>query len=206
MKKYLIFIVFCCLIILGQQVLAQEKKCATPAWVAEQFGERFISSLEIGYGDLKIPFTEEELRYDNLSWLVPLEIEGTLQYKFIQARYSPNQYESYDTLSFQEAAEFIRIIQKADKLSKFPNREALKFFLTKDKMLDASGSVSFLSLACQGLDCMVINLPKNVQISSVDKSTMFMDGALIISDNDLNKKNNLDSASFGKVMALVYLK
>jgi hypothetical protein len=174
---------------------AQEGK-VSDAWATQQFGPRFVSAQEAGFKDLKIPFSEAELRYDQTSWLIPLEIDGVIEYQLIQTLYSPNHYESYDTLSISEAKEVIRIINKTDR--PFPNSEKVRFFLTKDKVTLNREITFHLILLCNGKDWSIVSLPQNTQIASVDNSICLTGENLIISAGKTN-------AELGKVMTLVRL-
>jgi hypothetical protein len=197
MKKTIVFVCLCCLIILGLQGFAQNKHCATSVWITEKFGERFISSAEAGFGELIIPFTEEELQYDDISWIMPLKIDGVLQYKLIQARYSLNQYERHDTLSLKEATEVIDVMKNAGRI--FPGSNSVEFFLTKDKIKVNEKNTFYFALACRGNEYEVISLPKNTQIVSANQSIMLVEDEIVINTGEI-------STEFGNVMTLVRLK
>jgi len=98
MKKALSFLI---LLLLNLTNFAQN---VTTARAKELFGERFISAKEAGITDsINIPFPEDKIRYDGVSWLVPILVDGVPQYQLIQARYLPNIYQKYDTLNLGDA-------------------------------------------------------------------------------------------------------
>ena len=181
----------------------------TEAWATEQFGERFISAKEGGFGNLNIPFTKSDLKYDRMSWLIPIEIDGVPQYRLIQARYSPNESEKNDTLSLQDAEKVIRVVYKIGR--NFPNKETYKFFRTKDLSF-IDGAVYHRTIVCDTLSYSVINLPANVSAVMKGKnSTSYIsdvDGGIAISldFSEGSKKEEVKGYSVMTIVSLTPLK
>jgi hypothetical protein len=134
---------------------------ASEAWVAAHFGNKFISAQEVGLGKLQIPFTVDELKYDKISWLIPLERNGVVAYHLVQGRYNKNDFEKNDTLSLQEAEKVIKITRKAGR--SFPNNEKLRFLKTGEIFL-ADGIEYSKTIVIDEKSYSVINLPTNVSV------------------------------------------
>ena len=100
------------------------------AWLEKEFGERFISATVIGFPEnTAIPFTENDLRYDKLSWIFPIEMNGVCVFQRVQARYNLNEVQENDTLSLDIAEKIISTVQKSGK--NFPDNQDMIFFITK---------------------------------------------------------------------------
>lgn len=166
------------------------------ALAREMFGDRFISGQEAGFENLLIPFTEEDLRHDHVSWLIPLEVDGLPRYELIQARYLPPKYEKYDTLSFTETVELLRVISKTKRI--FPDNEKIKFFLTKERSFSADNQESYLTFVGNENGYSVIDLPKNSQIASINKKVLFIGDKVAFATKD-------ESTELGRVRTLVRL-
>jgi hypothetical protein len=173
----------------------------------ELLGERFITTSEAGYPDiLDIPFSKENLLYDRISWLIPLNINGVLQYRLIQARYLADEYQNYDTLSLNEAEEVVRITNVSNR--NFPNADSLKFFRTKNQAIDRNGLDFQKTLFCFGDSYDVVNLPCNTSIVLMENKNM----TYIIDDQnktiisiDIGNNDFTDSIQGVSVLTLVYL-
>jgi hypothetical protein len=177
----------------------------TEIWATEQFGERFISAKEAGFGNLNIPFTKSDLKYDRISWLIPIEIDGVPQYRMIQARYSPNESEKNDTLSLQDAEKVISVVNKTRR--NFPNKEPFKFFRTKDLSF-IDGTVYRRTIVCDTLSYSVINLPANISVVMKGKnSTSYIsnvNGGIEIS-LDFSEESRKEETKGYSVMTIVSL-
>lgn len=185
------------------QGFAPELRCATEAWVWTEFGERVIFADEVGFSNVKLPFSEKLLKGDRLSWIISHEENGVAQYDRYQALYTPNPFEKYDTVSLKEALEIIRVVKKAKR--QFPDSEKVKFFLTKDKFISSEGQKYLRAICCNGNDVSVVNLPANARSVSLGGS-MYLVGM-----NDSKDEIVLGAGKpgtddeFGKVMTLVRL-
>lgn len=203
MKIASVFFCVCISILPGLKSFAQDY--VDEVWAAQQFGERFISAKEAGFEIIQIPFTKDDLKYDRLSWLIPIEIDGYPKYRLIQARYSPNESPKNDTLSLQEAEKVIRIVTKTGR--NFPNDEAFKFFRTKDRSF-IEGAVYLRTIVSEKGSYSIIDLPDNVSIVMKGKnSTSYIsdvEGGIVISLDFKEESQKEDSKGYS-VMALVSL-
>lgn len=132
----------------------------------ELFGYRYISPSEAGFPDnLEIPFSEEALKYDFLSWLVPMNIDGLVEYRLIRA-VSPNQNAQSDTLNLLDARKMICLLARIRP--SFPNEngenEVFKyFFRVRDKTPSKFG-MEFRKTIAQNDDLiLIVNLPSLAQ-------------------------------------------
>lgn len=193
----------CITILPGLKSFAQDY--VDEVWAAQQFGERFISAKEAGFEIIQIPFTKDDLKYDRLSWLIPIEIDGYPKYRLIQARYSPNESQKNDTLSLQEAEKVIRIINKTGR--NFPNDKPFKYFRTKDRSF-IQGAEYRRTIVCESRSYSVIDLPVNVSIVMKGKnSTSYIsdiEGGIVISMDFKGESQKEDSKGYS-VMTLVSL-
>ena len=170
MKNWILmtFFLFLCLFGLTQNI--NEKKAK------EIFGYRFISSKEAGFSKkLEINLNESDVKYDQLSWLIPLSISGVLQYALIQPRYSLDLVpEMYDTLSLIEAKEAIMLLTKIRPC--FPNEEGMNkpyeyFYMTKEKSSIKSNLDFRKAISCDDKEIISVDLPENIS-SGVIESNM----------------------------------
>lgn len=166
-------------------------------WAVKNFGQRFISAKEVGLGDLQIPFTEDELKYDKTSWLIPLKIKGAWDYYLVQYSYSENQFEKTDTLNLQEAECFVKAMTEAGR--NLPSNEGFIFLKTSTKFLANDGTECLKTLSCnKDGTYSVVNLPKDVSVMLIgENSTSYIsdieEGISISFDmgNDLKSKAHL---------------
>lgn len=161
MKKIKVLL-FSLLLLVAPKVFAQHY--ATEAWMAENFGKRFISAKEIGWGKLKIPFTEDELRHDKTSWIVPYKDA----YHLVQFRYIRNTFEANDTLLLQETKELVQIFIKTGR--QFPSVDGIVFLKTGDLFID-DGIEYAKTIVLDKKGYRVIDLPVNVKIVIVGKDS-----------------------------------
>lgn len=173
MKRSLWFLI---LLLLNLTNYAQN---VTNTRAMEQYGERFIRAVEAGFPDsLEIPFSEDEIRYDHLSWLVPILVDGVPQYLMIQARYLPNTYLKNDTLNLAEAVKVIGLLSKVRP--NFPNADSVKtsqkyFFRTKESAPSKDGIVFRKAISYFNDQLLVINFPDNTISGIMDpKSITYM--------------------------------
>lgn len=166
MKKILSILI---LVLLSLTDFAQN---ITSLQAKELFGKRFISADEAGFPDsLKIPFQENEIRYNIETWLVPILIDGVPQYRLIQARYSPNQYEKYDTLNLGDAEKVIGLLNKVRP--NFPNEDTVKtsqkyFFRTKESAPSKEGIEFRKTISYFNDKLLVVSLPSNSITGTMD--------------------------------------
>ncbi len=200
MKKLMIVLVF---LLVSISTFSQY---ISEAEARELFRERFISTSEAGYPDiLDIPFSKEDLLYDRISWLIPLNINGALQYRLVQARYIANEYQSYDTLTLNEAEEVINLTQISHR--NFPNDESIKFFRTKNKAISNEGLEFQKTLFCFDKSYNVVNLPLNTSIVLIQNDSM----SYIIENEkevilEINVGNNSSNTTRGfSVLTLIFL-
>jgi len=163
MKKLGFFLVFLFL------VFVSSAQGITETRAKELFGERFISAKEAGLSQ-KIPllFEEKDLKYDHMSWLIPISINGLPQYKLIQARYLPNDTENNDTLTLKDAEEVIRIVYNVNR--NFPNEEPIKFFKTKDKGPSRNNLDYQKTIVCKKYNYEIIDIPERTSIVLKDNT------------------------------------
>lgn len=194
MKKIKV-VLFSLLLLLAPKVFAQHY--ATETWMAENFGKRFISAKEIGLGELKSPFTEDELRNDKTSWIVPYKDA----YHLVQFRFIRNTFEANDTLLLQETKELVQIFLKTGR--QFPNIDGIVFLRTGDLYI-SDGIEYAKTIVLDKKGYRVIDLPTNVKIVIVGKESnrysyvSDIAGGISISinaDDSLNKGEELYGAS-----------
>jgi len=200
MKNYMCFLFVIFTFFLGYTQISEEGAKAI-------FGDRFISASEAGFTEkIEIPFSMEILLYDRVSWLIPINIDGTPQYRLIQARYSPNEYKKTDTLCLSEAESVIRIIQKTGR--NFPNNELYKFFRTKTLGHPKDG-IEFLETIISSLDkYMIMDVPITASVVLMGKKSIsyiheYKNGNIAININGYESINDFVGYP---IMTLVYLK
>ena len=168
--KLIAFLCICIFALTGSQNPIKErtsdesKNYASEAWLAENFGKRFISGKEVGLGELKSPFTEDELRHDKMSHVVPYDDA----YHLIQFRYIRNTSESNDTLSLKDAKKLVQVFLKTGR--QFPNNDGIVFLKTGDVFL-ANGVEYAKTIVVDKKGYRVIDLPTNVSIIIVGKQS-----------------------------------
>ncbi len=171
-------------------------------WLKKEFKERFISATVLGFPEnTPIPFTEDDLRYDKVSWIIPYEANGVCIFKRVQARYSLNEVQENDTLSLDIAEKIMRTIQKSGR--HFPDSKTVKFFITKNP----SAQLGFKkSIACDGKFYSIIDLPKNAKIASDGNPPTYLtedgEATILIALRGKGEKTE----KLGDVMTLVGIK
>lgn len=172
MRKIIVTVLLCiCIFTLtGVQNLNKDrtgdksKNYASETWMAENFGKRFISAKEVGLGELKILFTEDELRHDKMSYIVPYDDA----YHLVQFRYIRNESEPNDTLLLKEAKKLTQIFIKTGR--NFPNGDGIVFLKTGD-IFSVNGIEYAKTIVLDQAGYRVIDLPTNVTIVIVGKKT-----------------------------------
>jgi hypothetical protein len=203
MKKILLITTFLFSYLLSFTQNISEKRAK------ELFGYRFISGQEMGLSNkIDIPFTEEEIKYDFRSWLIPLNINGKPTYKLIQARYSLGPTEIGDTLSLTNAQEIIELLSKIRP--SFPNEKGANqpfehFFLTKDKAPIKSGLEMNKAISYNNKQMLVIDLPVNAKAGIMEGEyiSYLVDNVLGLTTLPNNLKT--DKEQYVQILTLVYL-
>ncbi|MHB8903607.1 MAG: hypothetical protein ACYC40_00695 [Patescibacteria group bacterium] len=197
MRKIVVITLLCFCIFTLVGLKSSIKECASEAWMTENFGNRFISAKEVGLGELKSPFTEDELRHDKMSWIIPYDSA----YHLIQFRYIKNTSEANDTLLLREAKKVVQVFLKTDR--QFPNNEGIVFLKTRD-IFSFNGTEYAKTIVLDKKGYRVIDLPTNVSIVIVGKQSNRYSyvsnilGGIAISinaDDDLNIREELYGAS-----------
>lgn len=142
----------------------ESKNYASEAWMAENFGKRFISAKEVGLGKLKSLFTEDELRHDKMSYVVPYDDF----YHLVQFRYIRNTSGPNDTLSLKDAKKLVQVFLKTGR--QFPGDEGIVFLKTRD-IFSVNGTEYAKTIVLDKKGYRVIDLPTDVSIIIVGKQS-----------------------------------
>jgi len=157
LKKTLIILIFAFL------SLTDFAQNITSSRAKELFGERFITAKEAGFPDsLEVPFTEDTIKYDFTSWLVPMSVKGVTQYRLIEARYAQNRDEKYDTLHLEDAEKLICLMLKVRP--NFPDQDNMKskqkyFYRTKEPATSKNGMKFRKTISYYNDQLLVVDLP-----------------------------------------------
>ncbi len=161
--------IFMCICLFGlscQKNYAQDP--ASETWTTAHFGKRFIPAVEAGFEKIEIPFTQDDLKYDELSWIIPYENNRITEYHLIQALYSPNEYQENEPLSLSDAVKVIQVAQLTSR--NFPDNKPYHYFRTPEKSI-VKGIENYKTIFCDSITYTIIDLPANVTIVSKGKKT-----------------------------------
>jgi hypothetical protein len=142
----------------------------TPAKAKEIFGERFIEANEAGFPlTPTINFCLEDIQFDRMSWIVPVNNAGIIKYELIQALYRENLQAENEILNMEEAEQVIKTVVKTNR--NFPNDDSIRYFRTNSQIYVRDNSSFEKIIACYHDKYKVVELPANTTIVMMGKTT-----------------------------------